>query len=349
MPEVALVTGGAGYFGEVLTGRLLARGYEVRILDLVSPTRWRGEVEFHQADIRDRVHVRAACRGVSVVHHNVAQVPRPEDRRLFWSVNRHGTQRLLDGARAEGVGKVVYTSSSAVYGVPTRNPVTQGTTPAPQEDYGWAKLAGEELVRDAASLGLDCAIVRPRTILGHGRLGIFHILFEWVRRGQPVPVFDGGDNRYQFVHCDDLEEACVSAGEKPGFAVHNIGAENFGTMRELLEDLIAHAGSASVVKSLPMGPVVAAMNLTSWLGLSPLGPYHALMYGRSMYFDISAEKAALDWAPKHANREMIRQSYDWYLANRAALATRAAGSPHRSPVHQGIVALAPLLLSLWPG
>ena len=67
-------------------------------------------------------------------------------------------------------------------------------------------------------------IVRPRTILGHGRLGIFAVLFEFVADGAPVYVLGGGDNRYQFVHADDLADACLRAGDRPGPATYNIGA-----------------------------------------------------------------------------------------------------------------------------
>ena len=74
--------------------------------------------------------------------------------------------------------------------------------------------------------------MRPRTILGHGRLGIFGILFDWIADGADVPVLGDGDNVYQFVHADDLAglRSCwLSSG--PGPATYNIGAEEFGTMR----------------------------------------------------------------------------------------------------------------------
>src|SRR5262249_13995901 len=149
------------------------------------------------------------------------------------------------------------------------------------------------------------------TIMGHGRLGIFQILFEWIRTGYNVPVLGAGDNTYQFVHADDLAEACILAAERPGPATYNCGAENFGTMRQVLESLCAHAKTGSRVKSVPMGPAVAFMKCTSALGLSPLGPYHAMMFGRSLYFDITLAKTELGWKPRYSNDEMFVHSYDW--------------------------------------
>ena len=98
-----------------------------------------------QGDIRDRAAIAAACAGVELVFHNVAQVPLAKDKNLFWSVNRDGTRNMLQASVDQGVRKIIYTSSSAVYGVPKANPVTENTVPAPSEDYGKAKLAGEDL------------------------------------------------------------------------------------------------------------------------------------------------------------------------------------------------------------
>ena len=135
------------------------------------------------------------------------------------------------------MGKVVHTSSSAVFGIPESNPVLPTTVPKPQEAYGHAKLAAEWACLRAAADGLDVTIVRPRTILGHGRLGIFGILFDWIADGADPIVLGDGSNRYQFVHADDLATVCLLAGERTGPAVFNAGTDRFGTMREALEHL----------------------------------------------------------------------------------------------------------------
>lgn len=334
MPK-ALITGGSGYFGSLLLNRLLAQGYDCAILDINEFEGLPANVRFFRADIRDREAVSLSCRGMDVVFHNVAQVPLAKDSRLFDSVNRQGTEILLASALANGVSKVVYTSSSAVFGVPERNPVTEGMQPKPREKYGEAKLQGEKSCHAFVEKGLDVTIIRPRTIMGHGRLGIFQILFEWVRAGYNIPVLGGGKNVYQFVHADDLAEACVLASMKPGPDTYNCGTDRFGTMREVLEDLCAYANTGSKVVSLPMGPIVLGMEITSKLGLSPLGAYHSLMYGRSMYFDISKAQTELGWQPKYSNKEMFVQSYSWYLNQRMMVfSDKCKRSPHMSPAKE---------------
>jgi nucleoside-diphosphate-sugar epimerase len=330
-----LVTGGSGYFGGVLVDQALERGDRVRVLDRNAPARPKS-VEFLAGDIRDRPAVRAACEDIEVVFHNVAQVPLAKDRALFRSVNVVGTANLLVAARDAKVAKVVHTSSSAVFGIPASNPVTEDTPPRPLEDYGRAKLEAEQLCREAAAAGLDVTIVRPRTILGHGRLGIMAILFEFVADGAPVFVLNRGDNRYQFVHASDLADACLRAGDREGATVYNVGATEFGTMRETLQALVDHAGTGSRVRSLPVGPTRAAMQSLAGLGLAPFAPYHWMLYGESLWFDVTRARSELGWEPKHSNASMVVESYNWFLAHRAQL-ERATGSEHQSPARLGLL------------
>jgi len=341
---LALITGGSGYFGSLLRDRLQQRGQVVRVFDLVDANDRPADVDFVQGDIRDPRRVAAAVKGCETVFHCVAQVPLAKDKKLFESVNIDGTRNLLDAAIANKSRKVIYVSSSAVFGAPKSNPVTEQTSPAPGEAYGRAKWKGETLCSEFVQRGLDVTIIRPRTIMGHGRLGIFQILFEWIREGYNVPVLGGGHNLYQFVHADDLADACILAGARAGATTYNCGAAKFNTMREVLENLCAHAKTGSRVRSVPMTPAVLFMKLTSLSGLSPLGAYHALMYGRSMYFDIGKAQRELGWEPKFSNDEMFAHSYDWYLQNREKILREGGASHHRSAVKQGVLGLIKHLL-----
>jgi nucleoside-diphosphate-sugar epimerase len=335
MPRTVLVTGGSGYFGSIVAGMALERGDRVRIFDLNPPTPRPG-IEYIPGDVRDRAVVAAACRGTDVVLHNVAQVPLARDRDLFWSVNVTGTANVLLAARDCGVGKVVHTSSSAIFGIPEDNPVTEDTPGRPLEAYGRAKLEAELLCRDAAESGVDVTVVRPRTILGHGRLGIIAVLFEFVAEGAPVYVLGRGDNRYQFVHANDLADACLRAADREKPAVYNIGAGEFGTMRETLQALVEHAGTGSRVRSLPAGVARAAMRTLSRMGVAPFAPYHWLLYAESLWFDTTKARTELDWEPRHSNASALIESYDRFLGQRGEPGF-GPRSHHQSPVKLGLL------------
>lgn len=344
----SLVTGGSGYFGSLLVQRLLDAGHTVRVLDLHDVDDRPEGVQFVGGDVRDRETVRRAVDGIDVVFNNVAQVPLAKDLVLLRTVNVDGTTLLLDVAREAGVHKVVHTSSSAVFGIPAANPVLPTTVPSPVEAYGHAKLAAEWACLEAATHGLDVSIVRPRTILGHGRLGIFGILFDWIADGADVFVLGDGSNRYQFVHADDLADICVLAAGHTGPMILNAGTDRFGTMRESLESLCQHAATGARVRSLPARPTSLAMRAAAGLGLAPFAPYHWIMYSKSLWFDIDHARNSLGWQPKFSNEEMFAASYDWFLANRAST-NDASASHHRQTAKQGGLKLVKRATRLLPG
>jgi nucleoside-diphosphate-sugar epimerase len=344
----SLVTGGSGYFGSLMVRHLQAAGHQVRVLDLHDADDRPADVDVVLGDIRDADVVAQAVEGIDVVFNNVAQVPLAKDHELLRTVNVDGTTLLLAAARRAGVHKVVHTSSSAVFGVPRSNPVLPSTVPMPVEAYGHAKLAAEWACLDAAAHGLDVSIVRPRTILGHGRLGIFGILFDWIADGADVPVLGDGNNRYQFVHADDLAAVSLLAAQSPGPMIINAGTDRFGTMRESLEALCAHAGTGSQVRSLPARPTSVAMHAAATLGLAPFAPYHWIMYSKSLWFDIEHARTALGWQPQYSNEQMFAASYDWFIANRAHT-TDAGASHHRTSSKQGALRLLKQAMRHLPG
>ncbi|MDQ1433351.1 MAG: hypothetical protein QOF59_167 [Actinomycetota bacterium] len=336
MARSILVTGGSGYFGTVVAEQALARGEAVRIFDLNPPGPALVGAEFVAGDVRDRAAVRGACEGIDVVFHNVAQVPLAKDRALFDEVNVGGTANVLVAARDARVAKIVHTSSSAVFGIPEHNPVTEESPCRPLEAYGRAKLRAELLCHDAVAGGLDVTIVRPRTVLGHGRLGVIALLFDFVADGAPVFVLGRGDNRYQLVHANDLADACLRAGDRAGPSVYNVGALEFGTMRETLQALVEHAQTGSRVRSLPVAPARLTMHALASLGLAPFAPYHWLLYSESLYFDVTKARTELGWEPRHSNASMVIESYEWFVAHRSE-SGGTARSHHQSPVRPGLV------------
>ena len=210
---VSLVTGGNGYFGQLLVERLLVAGHTVRVLD-IDPTGAQPDgVEVVVADIRDPAAVRARRRRRRrrvPQRRPGAAGPRPGTccaRSTSTARWRCSTPRATPASARSCTPRRAPCSAS-----PSHNPVAPTTCRTPVEAYGAAKLAAEWACLRAAADGLDVTIVRPRTILGHGRLGIFGILFDWIADGADPFVLGDGSNRYQFVHADDLARLCIAAG-----------------------------------------------------------------------------------------------------------------------------------------
>src|SRR4029079_3990077 len=96
-----------------------------------------------------------------------------------------------------------------------------------------------------------------------------------------------GDNRYQLGRATDRADACLRAGDRPGPSVYNVGALEFGTMRETLQALVDHAQTCSRVRARPFAPARVTMRALASLGLAPFAPYHWLLYSESLYFDVT--------------------------------------------------------------
>jgi len=339
-----LVTGGSGFVGSNIARLLAARGEQVRVLDL-----WRADdlpdsVDFVCADINDAPAVERAMRGVQYVHHNVALVPLAKAGDRYWTVNVEGTRVALEAARKTQVRMFCHMSSSAVFGSPDVMPITNDTPRRPVEIYGRAKLAGEELVmRAGAEGGLPVSIVRPRTIIGTGRLGIFQILFDWIRDRANIYIIGDGRHLFQFVHVDDLSEASIRSCVQETCGVFNVGTDRFGTLRADLEFLCKHANTGSRVKSLPVWLAINALRVLDHAGLSPLSPWHYLTYHKPFFFNSEPAFAALGYRPKYSNREMLTSSYDWFVNNYDQLRVSAQASSHKRPVRQGILRILKVL------
>lgn len=339
-----IVTGGCGFLGSFIVRELLRQGEDVRILDVIDDPAVSRLAEFRRVDVLDRPAVADAMKGVDTVHHEAALVPLKKAGERFWQVNVEGTRVVLEEALHAGVRHFSHMSSSAVFGNVTQADCPIGLNPPklhPIEIYGRSKAAAEKVVAEHMDNGrMSCAVIRPRTIVGTERLGIFQILFEWISEGRAIYIIGDGSNLFQLAHVDDLVSVTLEAGRKRLGGYFNVGTDRFGTLRETLQQLCDLAGTGSRVRSIPYRLAAATLWGADMLRLSPLSPWHYLTYHKPYYFDLEPMFQRLDWRPRYSNVEMLKQSYDWYLANKHELMTKkAAGSAHRSILKQGLLRL----------
>jgi dTDP-glucose 4,6-dehydratase len=330
----SLVTGSSGLLGKCLVERLEARGDALALLDLeppVGPCRH----PFHRADVRDEEKLREAARGAEVVYH-LAAAQRMKPQFAGWSEaeiferNLDAVRKVLAVARQEEIRKVVFVSSSGVYGVPRRALCAEDHPVEPLGEYGRSKLQAEAICLEAIERdGLDVTMFRPMSLFGPGMTGIFVMLFEWVRTGAPVFVLGNGRNRVQAVSAWDVADACVLAATHAGRTrpILNLGSDPDGvpTVLETVRALIAHAGTRSPVIRIPAGLLRTAARALYAVGLSPIVPEHYILADTNFVLDVRAAREDLGWTPAYDNVQMMCDAYDSYVA--AGPAARPA--PHR--------------------
>ena len=332
-----LVTGGAGFIGINLVKELLKRGEKVRVIDIAPcDDDVARQIDYLNLDIRNRQKVIQACKDVDCIYHIISLVPISKAGRGFWDVNVGGTRNILDGALEHGVKKIVHMSSSAVYDISQKHPLTEESPIKPLGVYARSKYDGELVCYEYRQKGLNINIIRPRTVVGAGRLGVYQILFDWLRRGKRIYIIGAGNNKIQFIHVKDLVEAMIAMSKKADNEIFNLGTDRFGTLRQDLEGLIDYAKTGSKIVGLPAGITIGFLKMLDKINLSPLADWHYLSYSKDFYFDISKAKKILDWQPRYTNIEMLIESYQWYISHMREAET-AIGTTHRKSVKQRLL------------
>jgi nucleoside-diphosphate-sugar epimerase len=308
--QTYLVTGGAGFIGSHLVEALLKRGATVRVLDSMATGRptnlvpFQADIELLQADIRDRDAVGAAVRGCDVVLHHAAlpSVQRSvEDPLLSNDINVNGTLNLLTAARAAGVQRVVFASSSSVYGDTPILPKVETMAPAPLSPYAVSKLAGERycLVWSAV-YGLPAIALRyfnvfgPRQDPASDYAAVIPRFATAMLAGRAPTIYGDGEQSRDFTYVQNVVEANLMAANAPASVsgAFNIAA---GDRISLLE-------------------LVARIN--QLIG-SDIQPIHAAAKPgdvRHSQAGIEAVGAALGWEPSVSFDEGLRRTVEHFRA-----------------------------------
>jgi nucleoside-diphosphate-sugar epimerase len=276
MMRRCLVTGGAGFLGINLVRMLLGKGVAVRSLDIAPfdhPERER--VDAVLGDIRDAAAVERAMAAVDVVVHCAAALPLASDAEIT-STSVDGARVLLESALRHGVARFIFTSSTAVYGIPDHLPLREIDALHGVGPYGRAKIEPERLCATYRSSAMCVSVLRPKSFVGPERLGAFELLYDWAFDGHRFPVLGHGDNVYQLLDVEDLCEViwlCMTLEPARVNDTFNVGAHEFGTMRQNSQAVLDRAGHGKTVIALPARPAVLLLRLLAALKLSPLYPW----------------------------------------------------------------------------
>jgi nucleoside-diphosphate-sugar epimerase len=338
-----LVTGGSGFLGINLVRHLLSRGYSVNSLD-TQPFDYedcKDKVTAFVGDIRDRSAVDRATQGCDQVVHCAAALPLYTTEEIM-TTDVDGTRNVLEAAIAAGVKRVVHISSTAVYGVPDHHPLYEHDKMIGVGPYGEAKILAEQECVKARAKGLIVPIIRPKSFVGPERLGIFALLYDWAKDGKNFPLPGGGDNLYQLLDVEDLcvaIETVMTADPAVANDVFNIGAQEFGTVRQDFQSVLDAAGKGKRIIGFPEGPMNLALATLRMLRLSPVYKWAYGTVAKESFVSIEKAEKALGFKPKYSNKQALLRNYKWYLDNLSRFEGQA-GVTHRVPWSQGILKLA---------
>ena len=310
MSRRVLVTGGAGFIGSNLVHALLERGDTVRVLDNFATgnranlAELEDDVEVIEGELRSYERVHNAVRGVELVFHQGAlpSVPRSvQDPLTTSAVTIEGTLNVLLAARDESVRRVVFASSSSVYGNGGALPRAETQQPDPISPYAVAKLAAERYcVSFHRVYGLETVALRYFNVFGPRQdpmsqyAAVVPRFLAAVNEGRPVPIHGDGSQSRDFTYVSNVVEANVLAAEAEGAGgtVLNVATGRQATVTELA-DAIGEALGRPVEKEFL--PTRTADVRDSWA-------------------DISAARSVLGYEPSVGIDEGLRLTADALLS-----------------------------------
>lgn len=302
-----LVTGGAGFIGSAVTRALLEEGHDVTVLDNLSKGFRElvpGDARFIEGDLRDEERLPGWLRGHDAVIHMAAfiEVGRSvQEPVLFAENNIVNSVRLLEAMHQADVGKIVFSSSATVYGVPERLPISEEDRLGVQSNpYGASKVATEAFCAVYNQLyEMDAMVLRYFNPYGPNELHEpeTHAIPNFVTaalEGRPIPLYWNGEQVRDFIYVDDLARAHTAVLPLTGLQYFNIGSETGTKIIDLVTDICEIAGVPVRIEDLGERPGDVEANYASSAKLM----------------------AATHWRPKVPLQEGLTRTVRWFRDRR---------------------------------
>jgi nucleoside-diphosphate-sugar epimerase len=337
-----LITGGVGFFGELLKKELLKKNISCVSIDIEKDNLSDLNLVSIQADVLNKKELALIFNQFrfDTIFHLASINPHVRNyKNLIWDVNVNGTKNIAELAIEYKVPKIVYLSSSAVWGRIIDKLFREDDPTTPLEMYGKSKLEAERILLEYVDY-INVVIFRSPIIIDQGRLGLLSVLFDFIIDGCRVWLPNKGENKIQYLYAQDLIDACIKGMDYNQSDIFNIGADNVKNFKDVLNYLIDRAGTNAKITYMPNLIIlflIFFIKVFDFLKLSPLSDYHCNMIGKNFILDTSKIKTKLHWMPTLNNEEMLCKAYEYYKDNLKEIKSNLKGGSNKQPVKLGAI------------
>lgn len=300
----ALVTGGAGFVGSHIVDSLINNNVETRVLvsgfrSRKHPSILNKRASVINGDLMSYDTLVAATKDVDIVFHFGGVFSHYVDKypELAVDVNIKGMLNLKKACVSNGVDRIIFASSSLVYGDPVKTPVDEDYATNPKDLLGITKLTGEKILQATYPDKINYTILRPFNVYGPRQYPdelYTSVISTWIKRaldGKPLMIHDDGTQALDFIYIKDVAEAFILA------------------MDERAENQIFNVGSGTVISMNELAELVN--ELTGNEASSYYNPNHP-MFLKHVQADITKIKSILGWSPKVSLEEGLQNTVNFF-------------------------------------
>jgi len=318
MKKSALITGGTGFIGTYLSKALLKKGWKIKIIDLKDSNDpyILKNCKIYKKDVTKLKFSHSCLGNVSVIFH-LAALPSisRKSKKIFINNNLNGTRNIIKCAKKRGIKKIVYTSSSTVYGIPKKAILDEKDAGNTIAFYGDSKWKAEKLLINSSEKNFNVNILRPRVVIGPGRLGIFGLLFKRILNNKNIYLIGDGSNYFQFTNVNDFVDACIKCIKLKKDIILNIGSKDKISTYNLLKNLIKKNKSKSKIIKTPSFIIKKILKILELFGLSPLTKEQYAIADKNFYLNTKKAESAIKWKSKISTLTTLDESYNWFKMN----------------------------------
>ncbi len=327
-----IVFGGNGFLGQHLTERICGLNSEVTVCDISHPhnSPIHQRVKQLNIDIRDKqqVHKLLFSKDDIVIHLAARQyhdrVPHRRQFEFFSTTNCEGTANILEAMERGECKRMVYFSTDMIYGIPQYLPVDANHPLVPIGPYGESKRISESICKKYRARGFQITILRPRLMLGPGRLGILRRLFWLISNNLPVPMIGNGNNRYQMVSvfdCVDATLLSIQRGLPNG--EFNLAPVAPPRVEQLLRGLIQKVNSRSTLVGTNGRLVKNSLAFLNSFGLNIMHKEQYELADVEFVVDTTSTQKEIGWQPRFTDESMLLDAYEYYHRTENVRLTKA--------------------------